>query len=918
MPLGSDQTTKRLLEENSIDAADANAPSSEPLARPTTFPIVGIGASAGGLEAFRSLFAHLPATTDMAYIVVQHLDPHRPGLLPGLLSRVTKMPVCEGQNDMLVQPNHVYVIPPNADLLLENGALKLLPRTETRGQHLAINTLFCSLAEECKQQAIGVLLSGTGSDGTIGLQAIKTAGGIAFAQDAHSARYPQMPQSAIAAGCVDCMLPPEEIARELAQLSTHASLILLPRVSPPEVLPEEEQILTDILLTLRGRTGVDFLEYKPATLKRRIEHRMTALHLGRLGDYAGYLNTHQDEVEALYQDVLVHVTSFFRDPEAFDALNRLTFPEIVEHHVPGETLRIWVPGCSTGEEAYSLAICLIEFLEKHSLTLPIQLFATDINPRALSQARTGIYPSSSLATVSKERLERFFTPVDQTQGTYRIAKGVREWCVFALHNMVKDPPFSHLDLISCRNVLIYLGKTLQQKALQTFHYALSPHGFLLLGTSESVDPLSQLFADVERRQKLYRKKTARNSPLFYPVVSREIEVTNSPRERGIQMPEEVSKGFDLQQEADHLLLTHYVPASVVVDANMEILHVRGRTGSYLELAPGKASFNLLKMARAGLLPGLRTILHTARKENRAVMKESLQVSDTGTTREVRLSVVPIKGSANEPYFLVLFEEVSALPTHFPATPQDEQGSNVRKRGPAARRISALEQELAVSQAEMQAMLEERNAANEELQAANEETLASNEELQSVNEELQSVNEELQTSKEELQAINEELTTTNQELETRNEQIRESQEYADAIVETVREPLLVLNADLRVQRANTAFYLLFGGVPQEVDGQYFYELGKGQWNIPQLRTLLEKILVINQSFHDFEVEHNFSTLGHRIMLLNGRRIRRDGQPARNQLILLAIEDITERKEMERRKDVLLDRAIQEHKTPQERK
>jgi len=890
-----------------MNVADTNAPSPDLLAQQSLFPVVGIGASAGGLEAFNQLFEHLPVTTGMAYIVVQHLDPHRPGLLPGLLSRVTKMPVSEGQQDMPIQPNHVYVIPPNADLIIEHDLLKLLPRSEMRGQHLAINTLFCSLADEYKQRAIGVLLSGTGSDGTPGLQAIKAAGGVTFAQDAHSARYPQMPQSAVAAGCVDRMVSPAEIAGELARLSTRVSLTLLPQEKPAEALPEDEQMLTDILLTLRNRTGVDFLAYKSATLKRRIEHRMAALHIELLVDYVSYLSSHANEVEALYQDVLIHVTSFFRDPQAFDALRRRAFPEMIAHHASGDALRIWVPGCSTGEEVYSLAICLIEFLEERSLTQPIQFFATDINPRALSQARAGIYLESSLAAVSKERLERFFTPVDQTLKKYRIAKTVRERCIFAQHNLVKDPPFSRLDLVSCRNVLIYLGKALQQKAIQTFHYALEPHGFLLLGTSESVDPFTQLFAHVEQRQKLYRKKAAINSPPPYPATS-DREAMSAPGKRGSQMPEETSKSFDLQQEADRLLLAHYVPASVVVDTNMDILHVRGRTGPYLELAPGKASFNLLKMARPGLLPGLRTALHAVRKENHSVTKESVQVSDAGTMREVRLSVIPLKGPAEEPYFLVLFEEMPSPP----AQPDDTQANAPRKRGPAARRIAVLEQELAATRAEMQAMIEERNAANEELQAANEETLASNEELQSVNEELQSVNEELETSKEELQAINEELTTSNQELEARNEQIKDAQEYAEAIVETVREPLLVLNADLRVQRANTAFYLLFGGIPQEVDGQFLYELGKGQWNIPQLRTLLEKVLVINQSFHDFEVEHDFSTLGHRIMLLNGRRIRRAGQQPRNQLILLAIEDVTERKEIERRKDVLLDRASEERK------
>jgi two-component system CheB/CheR fusion protein len=876
-----------------MNIADTNTASQEPLAQQSIFPVVGIGASAGGLEAFIQLFEHLPENTGMAYIVVQHLDPNRPGLLPALLGRVTKMPVSEGQHDMRVQPDHVYVIPPNADLELEHDLLKLLPRMEIRGQHLAINTLFCSLASEYKQRAIGVLLSGTGSDGTSGFQAIKAVGGITLAQDAHSARYPQMPQHAVTAGCVDRILSPAEIAGELTQLSTHVSLTLLPQEKPVEVLPEEEQMFSDILLTLRNRTGVDFLAYKPATLKRRIEHRMAALHIERLTDYMSYLGTHQNEVEALYQYVLIHVTSFFRDPEAFDTLRRLAFSEIVEHHGSGDALRIWVPGCSTGEEAYSLAICLLEFLEARALTLSIQLFATDINPMTLAQARSGIYPVTSLATVSKERLERFFTPVDQAQRNYRIAKVVRERCIFAQHNMVKDPPFSHLDLVSCRNVLIYLGKTLQQKAIQTFHYALDPHGFLLLGTSESVDPLSQLFARVEQRQKLYRKKAAISSPLFYQTTSGDMEAMSTDGKRGSQMSEETSKSFDLQQEADRLLLARYVPASVVVDTNMDILHVRGRTGSYLELAPGKVSFNLLKMARPGLLPGLRTALHAARKENHVVTKESLQISEADTMREVRLSVIPIKGLTDDPYFLVLFEEMPALPEHAPASLHDAPATASRKRGPAARRIAALELELASIRAEMQAMLEERDAATEELQAANEETLASNEELQSVNEELQSVNEEL---------------------ETRNEQIKEAQEYAEAIVETVREPLLVLDDDLRVQRANTAFYLLFGGITQEVDGQLLYDLGKGQWNIPQLRTLLEKVLVINQSFHDFEVEHDFSTLGHRIMLLNGRRIRRAGPSARKQLILLAIEDITERKKTDRRKNILLDRADQESETP----
>jgi two-component system CheB/CheR fusion protein len=831
----------------------------------------------------------------MACIVIQSRDSHQPGLLPALLSCVTKMPVYEGHDGMRVLPDQVYVIPPNADPMLEHGCLKFRPRTAHREQHLTVNTLFCSLAREYGQHAIGILLSGTHSDGMVGLQTIKTMGGKTFVQSIPADRCAQVPQRALVAWSADYALPPEEIARELAHLRDHTPLTFSSQETSTGALCAEEQLLTRILLILGRRTGVDFLSYKPATLRRRIRHRMAAVHLECLADYADYLDTHQDEVEALYQNVLIHVTDFFRDPPVFDALCRLVFPEMVERHVSGEAIRIWVPGCSTGEEAYSLAIRLIEFLEEHSLALPIQIFATDINPQALAQARSGVYAENSLTAVSPERLERFFTPLDRAQGGYRIAKEVRKRCIFARHNMVKDPPFSHLDLVSCRNVLIYLGKPLQQKAIQTFHYALASHGFLLLGTSESVAPLSQLFTRIERLQKLYKKRVAVSSLLIYPVMDGGREARKFPNEGEFLMSEETSNGFNLQQEADRLLLTNYAPASVVVDATMDILHVRGRTGPYLELAPGKASVNLLKMARPGLTSCLRAILHTALKENRTVIKESVQMNDGNTIREVRIIVRPINGSANELYFLVLFEETPASSAYPAASFHHDPVRNMRKQGTAARRVMTLEQELAATQAEMQAMLEERDGVNEELQAANEETLASNEELQSVNEELQSINEELETSKEELQAVNQELVTANQELEARNEQLREAQEYAEAIVEAMREALLILDADLRIQRANTAFYLLFRGTPPEVEGQYFFELGDSQWDIPQLRTLLEKVLVANQSFFDFRVEACFPIIGHRVMLLNGRRIWRAGRQAQKQLILLAIEDITDSEE-----------------------
>ncbi|HEU5382878.1 MAG TPA: chemotaxis protein CheB, partial [Ktedonobacteraceae bacterium] len=767
--------------------------------------VVGIGASAGGLEAFTRLLEQLPATTGMAYVFVQHLDPAHPSLLPGLLARVTTMPVREVTDGMTVEPDHVYVLPPNATLTLTQDILTLGPLIPVSGQRLAIDHFFCSLARERGSQAFGVLLSGTASDGTKGLQAIKAAGGITFAQDTHSAAFPHMPQSAIATGAVDYVLPPEEIARELSRSSRSASLT---KTQPPEFHAPSEPPADEggnfarVLHMLRNRTGIDFLSYKPATLQRRIQHRMAALRIADLAAYASYLHQHPAESEALTQDVLIPVTSFFRDEAAFEALTLHAFPAIVQDLAPGVPIRIWVPGCSTGEEVYSLAICLLEFLEERALAPPIQFFATDINPQTIAQARSGIYPATALASVSPERRERFFLPVDRARETFRIDQSIRERCVFARHNLVNDPPFSHLELISCRNVLIYLGPGLQQKVIQTFHYALNPQKFLLLGASESIDPFSRLFRRVEHGQKLYVKTIIGEMPLP-GFGARAAPAARRFRGEGERcMPDKPGAGRDVLQEADRLLLANYTPASVVIDANQEVVQVRGQTGPYLELATGRANLNLLKMARAGLALSLRTAIRTARKENRRVTKEGVLVRAFSKTSSVRISVIPLTSPVAEPHFLILFEDTAALPQiEVPEAPQGAPPANRGKHSPSARSSAALEQELATAKAEIAALLEERDAATEEFQTANEE-------LRTANEELQSLNEELETSQEELQVINEELTTSNQELQTRNEQLKEAQDYAEAIVETVREPLMVLSEDLRVQRANLAFYQFF--------------------------------------------------------------------------------------------------------------
>jgi two-component system, chemotaxis family, CheB/CheR fusion protein len=867
------------------------------------FHIVGIGASAGGLEAFTQLLSHLPSTTGMAYVFVQHLDPIHRSILPDLLARVTRMSVCVAQDLMVVEPDHVYVIPPNVDLTLEQGTFHLLPRTQHHGQHLTIDRFFRSLAADQNHQAIGVLLSGTATDGTEGLQAIKAHGGMTFAQDEQSAAYSQMPLHAIASRCVDRVLPPEQIALALLALTEHPYFNRTVSLEEDTSSPNEQQALTKIRLLLKDATGVDFLAYRTAPLQRRILRRMAVVQINQFLGYAIYLENHPAETEALSQEVLIHVTSFFRDPHVFEVVTRLAFPEIVQHLFPIDPIRIWVAGCSTGEEVYSLAISLLEFLEEQGLALPFQIFATDIDAKALKHARAGIYQRKTLQMVSPERLQRFFLPLNRSEGRYQVSEAIREHCIFARHNVTHDPPFSRLDLISCRNVLIYLAPSGQEKVLQTLHYALKPHGFLLLGASESVGPSSTLFTRVEQHQKLFAKKSWGRQ--FLPPVIRNGDERATKQETTRKGVEEMIYEFNIQQEAERLLLTTYAPTCIILDTDMQILHLRGNTSLYLEPAPGKANFHVLKWAREGLKLGLRAAISAAQKEDRPITREGLYLS--GTNRMVQITVVPLKASAFIRGFLVLFEEG---PEVAPLQTGPISLGNLlsrRARHTATDRIATLEQELVKTQTEVQATLEADERANEHLQEANEEVRSSNEELQSINE-------ELETSQAEVQAMNEELTSTNQELQTRNEQLRVAQDYAESIVETVREPLVVLNADMRLQSANTAFYKFFHVVPPQVTQQTLWELGNGQWDHPHLRTLLQQVQGTNKSFQDFEVERDFPTIGHKVMLLNGRSIITSTHGMKDQMILLAMEDITASKEVERQKEVLLDVVIHELTNP----
>ncbi|MEO7308747.1 MAG: chemotaxis protein CheB, partial [Ferruginibacter sp.] len=574
-----------------------------PIKSPNIFPVVGIGASAGGLDAFKKLLKAIPEDSGMAYVLVQHLDPKHESLLPELLQKVTKLPVLEITDDIKVHPDHIYVIPSNKMMVATDGVLLLKPRPvkSNTERNLPIDLFFTSLAEVHQEHAIGVVLSGTASDGTQGLKAIKDHGGITFAQDEASAEYEGMPHSAVQAGVVDFILPPQEIPKKLLEIINKT---ILSDEELQNIPKQEEDIFKQILSLLRIRKGVDFTYYKQTTIRRRILRRMVVNKNEETGDYLKFLRGNNLEQDLLYQDMLIPVTSFFRDKKVFDNLCDTVFPAIIKNKIPGEITRVWVAGCSTGQEVFSFAICFKEFLgDNHER---IQIFGTDLSEPAITKARSGLYEKSEIDGISPERMKEYFT---KSNGGYQVNKSIRDMCVFAHHNFLKDPPFGKMDCISCRNVLIYMEPYLQKKALTTFHYALNPKGFLLLGKSETTGGVPDLFAAVEKADKLYTRKD---------VPGRFIQVASLRSEQILNRPSDSSKSeplrTDFQKTADDILLTKYTPAGVVVNETMDIVHFRGNTAKYLEQAPGKPSHNLLMMAKSGLGFELRNILHKAKTD----------------------------------------------------------------------------------------------------------------------------------------------------------------------------------------------------------------------------------------------------------------------------------------------------------------
>lgn len=599
-------------------------------------PIVGIGASAGGLVAFRRLLRRLPPDAGLAYVLIQHLDPDHTGMLATLLAGATRMPVLDVADGLAVEPNQVYVIPPNHTLGVHHRRLLLLERQEEHGLHLPVDYFFKALAKDIGARAIGVVLSGTASDGTQGLQAIKAAGGITFAQDEASAEHFGMPGSAIAAGCVDFVLPPGEIAAEIARIVRHPYLHQ-PVHDASEDLFANEGELSKIFMILRAHTGNDFTFYKRTTILRRIKRRMAVHKLDRVSDYVRYLQTQPAEVGRLFDDLLINVTGFFREPDAFEALREQVFPVIFDgprsgsdagaDAGAGRRVRVWIPGCATGEEAYSLAILIVEYLGERAHGIAIQIFGTDIDVHAIEKARTGIFGDQILAQVSPARLRRFFVKV---AGGYQIAKGIRDLCIFAVQNLVKDPPFSRLDLVSCRNLMIYLGLPLQKRVLQTFHYALDPNRFLLLGASESIGAKADLFALVDAKGKIYLKKS--NTPrLDYSFMTRVFAAAEE--DSMVRRAREAYEPADLGEATDRMILKHYSPPGVVISSELEVLHFRGETGPYLNPLPGAATLNLLKAANEEIqsaneeLQSTNEELETAKEELQSTNEELATVND---------------------------------------------------------------------------------------------------------------------------------------------------------------------------------------------------------------------------------------------------------------------------------------------------
>jgi two-component system, chemotaxis family, CheB/CheR fusion protein len=839
------------------------------------FPVVGIGASAGGLDAFKKLIATIPEDSGMAYILVQHLHPQHDSALPEILQRVSKIPVIEISDNVKVSPNNIYVIPSNKMLIATDGVLKLSPREAKNRINLPIDIFFSSLAEIHQAHAIGVILSGTGADGTAGLKDIKDNGGLTLVQDPSTSSYDGMPQSAIDAGIVDFIIAPEKISEKLMELRQVFSVDAAEGSGTAKDKINEDAF-RQILALLKVRVGVDFNFYKQTTVRRRIIRRTLMLQLESVKEYVDYLKKNKAELDILFQDLLIPVTSFFRDTPTFDILCETVFPEILKNKEANNPLRFWIAGCSTGQEAYSIAMCLHEYMSDHISTIKVQIFATDLSEIAIKKARNSIYSKKELEGISESRLERFFNKID---GHYQVKKNVRDMCIFAVHNFVKDPPFAKMDFISCRNVLIYLEPFLQKKAFNLFHYALNDKGILLLGKSETTGSASDMFIPHGKKDKYFGKKAVTSKFVNRSTESRE----TTSNDKSYFMRTKEGKTEDFQKNADDILLQRYTPVGVVVNEQYDIVEFRGATGEYLEPSSGRASLNVMKMAKEGLSFEIRNALHQVKTSKEPFVREGIPIN--AGKKIVTLEVVPLLNTI-EIHFLILFRDTLDFVSNEEIIKKGHQNPLIESKG-VVNRILQLEKELAQAREDMRRVTEEQEASNEELQSSNEELLSGSEELQSLNE-------ELETSKEELQSTNEELITVNQELYDRNEELSQSRRFAEATLTVLHEPLLVLDNDFMVKSANAAFYRTFGITDEETLGKHLFSLPGNGWDIPELRKELSKVQHGKVQMVEVEIIFNFPTVGERVICVNIQLVTRESG---EQLILLALDDITLRKNAE---------------------
>ena len=946
--------------------------------------VAGVGASAGGLEAFAQLLAGLPHEPGFAIVYVQHLSPQHSSALPELLAAATRLPVCSITDDMPLAANRVYVIPPNAQLRVAGEALRLDARPADQSQYSPIDAFFRSLAEQMPHRAVGVILSGTGDDGALGACEIKAAGGVTIAQAPETARFDGMPRAAIAAGAVDLTLPPEEIGAELVRI-TQGLARGRSRDCKLESPPLDKKLLTRLFGMLRISSGIDFSDYRLSRVEERLQRRMALVKTETLADYLEHLQANPVEGQRLVRDLLARGLRFFRDPEAFDALRRLVVGELLEHSGDKQRLRVWVPGCASGEEAYSAAMTLLDELVERSSNALLQIFGTDVSETAIEQARGGIYPSSIAGDVGQRLLARYFNQLD---GNYRVRLLLRGTCVFARQDLTNDPPISKLDLIFCRDALDPLNDAVRDQLLRVFHYALRPDGILILGGRETVRPGAELFATVDEAQGIYRKLPAAE-PSCVPIPLPRAVVGAAPAAR----PRAASHA---QAEANRVMLDRFAPPGVIVNADHQILEFRGDTHKFLAPAPGEASFNLFKMARRGLLYGLRAVLREAERSRAPARQAGLQFDlDCGVVT-LNLEAIPL-GLPTEPrHYLVLFEEVGGEAKTRPAEPVVAD----RQAGEEGRKLVRVEQELAANREYLQSIIRDLETANEELQSANEEILSSNEELQSTNEELDSAKEELQSTNEELNTVNDDLHGRFAELSQLNSDLldilnseriaivlvsaelkirrftpmaervlnlipgdvgrpigqikpnihcpeleqlirqviargtavrrnvqngrgeqrlltirpqlgagdrvegavlslfdvgatREHDDplanlpFAQAFVETSRQPLVVLDGQLRVRLVNQAFREFFQTSGEDAIDRSIDEMGRGPWNIPELRRMLAEIVPRHSHIENYRAQLEMPGGGRKELLINARPI--NGAEEHPGLILISIEN-----------------------------